>query len=107
MRIFHNKLLLILSDINQLCKKNIYSFEFLGYLIYLLIENELCDIEDMNIFINRDEENMINICKIIENIILSSEDDVNKYYEDFKNIDLFKSNDLFEKYIKIDLNKIV
>ena len=107
LRIFHNKLLLILSDINQLCKKNIYSFEFLGYLIYLLIENELCDIEDMNIFINRDEENMINICKIIENIILSSEDDVNKYYEDFKNIDLFKSNDLFEKYIKIDLNKIV
>ena len=107
LRIFHNKMLLIISGINQICKKNVYSFEFIGYLMYLLIENELCDIEDMNIFINKDEENIINICKIIENIILSSEDDVNKYYENFKNIDLFKNNELFEKYIKIDLNKIV
>ena len=60
-----------LSDINQICSKNKYAFEIFGYLIYLLIENELCDIKDMNIFINKDEESKINICKTIKYIISS------------------------------------
>ena len=104
-RLFHKKILLILSEINQISKKNIYSYEVFGYLIYLLISNELCDIKDMNIFINKDEESKINICKIIKYIILSSED-INKFSEDFKNIELFKNNNLFDDLIKNDLNKI-
>ena len=105
LRLFHKKILLILSEINQISKKNIYSYEVFGYLIYLLISNELCDIKDMNIFINKDEESKINICKIIKYIILSSED-INKFSEDFKNIELFKNNNLFDDLIKNDLNKI-
>ena len=60
----------------------------------------------MNIFINKDEETKNNICKIIKYIILSSGDNVKKYYEDFKNIDFFKNNNLFEKNIKSELNSI-
>ena len=106
LRMFHNEILKILSEINYLFKNNIYVFEMIGYLIYLLIANELCDIEDMNIFINKDEETKNNICKIIKYIILSSGDNVKKYYEDFKNIDFFKNNNLFEKNIKSELNNI-
>ena len=105
LRFFHNKMLQILSDINQISKKNIYSFEILGYLIYLLILNELCDIKDMNIFINKDEENKVNICKIIKHIIISSED-VKKYYEEFKIIELFKNNNLFDEFIASEINSI-
>ena len=106
LRIFHKNFLLILSDINQLCKSNIYSFEIIGYLIYLLIENELCDIQDMNIFMNKNEETKINICKIIKYIILSSESNSENYSENFKNIDLFKNNSLFDEYIKDGINPI-
>ena len=106
LRIFHKNFLLLLSDINQLCKNNIYSFEIIGYLIYLLIENELCDIQDMNIFMNKNEESKINICKIIKYIILSSESNSENYYENFKNIDLFKNNSLFDDYIKNEINSI-
>ena len=106
LRIFHNKMLLILSDINQICSKNIYVFEIFGYLIYLLIKNELCDVEDMNIFINKDEESKINICKTIKFIILSSED-IKNYYDDFKRIELFNNNSLFNDYIEKKINKII
>ena len=106
LRIFHNKMLLILSDINQICTKNKYAFEIFGYLIYLLIENELCDIKDMNIFINKDEESKINICKTIKYIISSSEN-IKNYYEDFKRIELFKNNNLFNDYIEKETNKII
>ena len=103
LRTFHNNILPILSNIDQLCIKNIYSFEILGYILYLLIENELCDIQDMNIFINKNHESQINICKIIKYIILSSESNAKMYYENFKNIDLFKNNSLFEDHIKKDI----
>ena len=106
LRIFHNNILLIISDINQFCKKNIFSYEIFGYLIYLLIENELCDVQDMNIFIKKNEESKINVCKVIKYIILSSELNCKKYYENFKGIDLFKNNSLFEDYIKIEINSI-
>ena len=99
-------MLLILSDINQICSKNIYVFEIFGYLIYLLIKNELCDVEDMNIFINKDEESKINICKTIKFIILSSED-IKNYYDDFKRIELFNNNSLFNDYIEKKINKII
>ena len=108
LRVFHNKMLLIFSDLNQICTENDCVFEIIGYLIYSLIENELCDAQDMNIFINKEEKSKINICKIIKYIILSSENNIRafkKYYEDFKNLELFKNNSLFNDYIICDINK--
>ena len=104
LRLFHNKMLLIISDINEICKKNIYSYELFGYLIYLLIENELCDIKDINIFINKDEECKITISKIAKYIILSAGNNIKKYYNDLKNIELFKNNNiLFEEYVTFEI----
>ena len=103
-------MLLIFSDLNQICKQNDYIFEIIGYLVYSLIENELCDVFDMNIFINKDERSKINICKIIKYIILSSENNmikIKKYFEDFKNLELFRGNNLFNNYINSDINKII
>ena len=60
----------------------------------------------MNIFINKDEESKINICKTIKYIIISSEN-IKNYYEDFKRIELFKNNNLFNDYIEEEINKII
>ena len=100
LRAFHNKILQILSNIHDICSKNEFMYEIIGYLLYILIINELCDIEDINIFINKDNKSKITIAKIIAFTILSFEDNSKKYYEDFKNIDLFKYNkDIFEQHI--------
>ena len=109
LRIFHNKILQIFSNINIICGKNNYMFEIIGYLLYILIINELCDIKDINIFINKDEESIIFITKAIKYTILSSENEenINKFYEDFKNIELFKANDIFEKYITSELRNML
>ena len=83
-------------------------YEIIGYLIYFLIVNELCDIEDINIFINKDEESKIIICKTIKYTILASEDNIKKYYEEFKNIDLFKNNNnIFDQYITCELKNLL
>ena len=109
LRIFHNKILQIFSDINIICGKNNYMFEIIGHLLYILIINELCDIKDINIFINKDEDSIIFITKAIKYTILCSENEenINKFYEDFKNIELFKANDIFEKYITSELRIIL
>ena len=108
LRAFHNNMLQILSNINTFCSKNKYMYEIIGYLIYLLIVNELCDIEDINIFINKDEESKIIICKTIKYTILASEDNIKKYYEEFKNIDLFKNNNnIFDQYITFELKNLL
>ena len=84
-------------------------FEIIGHLLYILIINELCDIKDINIFINKDEDSIIFITKAIKYTILCSENEenINKFYEDFKNIELFKANDIFEKYITSELRIIL
>ena len=108
LRAFHNNMLQILSNINTFCSKNKHMYEIIGYLIYFLIVNELCDIEDINIFINKDEESKIIICKTIKYTILASEDNIKKYYEEFKNIDLFKNNNnIFDQYITCELKNLL
>ena len=103
MRTFHKNILQILAEINHVCKDNKYLYETIGYLIYVLINCELCDIKDINIFINKDEESKIAISKVIRYTIASSGICKKKYYEEFKNIDLFKNNDFFDKYITSEL----
>jgi hypothetical protein len=112
LRTFHNKMLQILSNLQNFCTQNQFMYEIMGYLIYLLIENELCDIEDINIFNNKDEESKITVSKTIKYTIkydiLSSGDDIHKYYEEFKNSDLFRNNNqLFDKYITFELKDLL
>ena len=107
MRTFHKNILQILADISHICEDNKYLYEIIGYLIYVLIICELCDIKDINIFINKDEESKIAISKIIRYTIASSGNCKKKYYEEFKNIDLFKNNDFFDKYITSELKDIL
>lgn len=106
MRTFHKNILQILADIIQICKDNKYMYESIGYLIYALIITELCDTKDINIFINKDEESKIEISKVIRYTIALSGNCKKKYYEEFKNIDLFKNNDFFDKYITSELKDI-
>ena len=107
MRTFHKNILQILADISHICEDNKYLYETFGYLIYVLIINELCDTKDINIFINKDEKSKIAISKVIRYTIASFGSCKKKYYEEFKNIDLFKNNDFFDKYITSELRDIL
>jgi hypothetical protein len=107
MRTFHKNILQIIADISDICEDNKYLYETIGYLIYVFIINELCDIKDINIFINKDEESKIAISKVIRYTIASSGSCKKKYYEEFKNLDLFKNNDFFDKYITSELKDIL
>ena len=106
MRAFHNKILEMISNISNICREDEYMYEIFGNLLYILIINEFCDIEDINIFISKDSERKISICKTSKYIILSSEN-IKEYYDKFKNLNLFKNNELFDKYITSDLKDIL
>ena len=107
MRTFHNEILQILANINNMCNQNKFMFEIIGYLLYLLIINELCDIKDINILINKEDESKIYICKVIKYTILSSERNIKNFYEEFKNLDLFKNCSIFEEYVTLELKDLL
>ena len=107
MRTFHHEILQILANINNMCNQNKFMFEIIGYLLYLLIINELCDIKDINILINKEDESKIYICKVIKYTILSSERNIKNFYEEFKNLDLFKNCSIFEEYVTLELKDLL
>ena len=107
MRAFHNEILQMLANINNMCIKNKFMFEIIGYLLYILIINELCDIKDINIFINKEDESKIYICKVIKYTILSSERDIKNFYKEFKNLDLFKNCSIFEENVTLELKDLL
>ena len=49
--ILHYKLILLFLSINDICIDNIYMYKIMGYLLYVLINNKLFYIKDLNNFL--------------------------------------------------------
>ena len=96
---FDNQIINILNDTPDICRINYFMFEILGYLFFILLENKLFDITNFNKFKSKDELTKIDICKVIKFIIVSDGTFHQKYYDEFKELDLFKDSKLFLKYI--------
>ena len=97
--IFHNKIILLFLNINEICVDNIYMYQIMGYLLFLLIINKLFFIKDFNKFLNKDNEVIINISKTVKYTIIFSDKDAKKFHNDFKQTKLFIGNEHFYNYV--------
>ena len=97
--IIHNKMITIFMNIQDICIDNFIMKEIMGYLIFILIENKLYYIKDLNNFINLDKEIIITIAEVIKYAIISSGLKCKKYHNDFKQTKLFVDNLIFNEYV--------
>ena len=97
--IIHNKMIALFRNIHDICIDNFNMKEIMGYLLYILIENKLNFIKDLNNFIGMEEHIIIMIAEVIKYAIISSESKCKKYHNDFKQTKLFVDNSIFNKYV--------
>ena len=101
-----NKIVDLISNIDYIILDNKYMYQIMGYLLYSLINYEIYKIEDLDKFIGREEQTLINIAKVIKYIIIYCNKDFvgddykTKILEEFKKTELFKSNQkIFDIYV--------
>ena len=101
-----NKIVDLISNIDYIILDNKYMYQIMGYLLYALINYEIYKIEDLDKFIGREEQTLINIAKVIKYIIIYCNKDFvgddykTKILEEFKKTELFKSNQkIFDIYV--------
>ena len=101
----HYKLISLYLNINEICADNIYMYQIMGNLLFLLIKNKLFFIKDLNNFLNKDNEIIINIAKVVKYTIIFSDKDAKKFHNDFKQTKLFIGNEKFYNIVTVPLNK--
>ena len=88
-------------NIEDICIDNYFMLEVMGYLLLILLNNNLFYIEDLNKFINEDKDRIIKISQVIKFTIAHSEDKCKELYHNFRKIELYSDNkNIFEEYIE-------
>ena len=88
-------------NIEDICIDNYFMLEVMGYLLFILLNNNLFYIEDLNKFISEDKERITKISQVIKFTIAHSEDKYKELYHNFRKIKLYNdNNDIFEEYIQ-------
>ena len=103
--ILHYKLISLFLGINEICVDNIYMYQIMGYLLYVLINNKLFYIKDLNNFLEKENYNIINIAKVVKYTIIFSEKNAKKFHNDFKQTKLFFGNNNFYNLVTLPLKK--
>ena len=93
--IIRNKISNLFLNIRDICIDNFNMKEIMGYLMFILIENKLFFIKELNNFIGKEKEIIITIAKVVKYAIISSEEKCKKYHNDFKQTKLFVDNSIF------------
>ena len=84
-------------NIEDICIDNFFMLEIMGYLMYILLNNNLYYSTDLNKFINEDKNKIIKISQVIKFAIVHSEEKCKELYNKLKNIELFNANEsIFE-----------
>ena len=87
-------------NIEDITIDNFFMLEIMGYLMLILIDNNLFYIEDIDKFINEDKSKIIKISQVIKFSIVYSDGKRNEIYEKYKNIKLFTENKkIFDDYV--------
>ena len=93
-------------NITDICIDNNNMNEIMGFLLFILIENKLFFIKDLNKFIGLENDIIIKIAEVIKFAIVSSEERYKKYLNDFKQTKLFVDNPIFTEYVTNKINNI-
>ena len=104
--IIHNKIINLFLNITDICIDNNNMNEIMGFLLFILIENKLFFIKDLNKFIGLENDIIIKIAEVIKFAIVSSEERYKKYLNDFKQTKLFVDNPIFTEYVTNKINNI-
>ena len=98
-----SKMIELFLDIDNICINNTNLYEIMGFLLFLLMNNEykykFFYIKNLNIFSNKDINTQINIAKVVKFTIIYNENDWKKYYNIFKKTNLFSDGDVFNNYV--------
>jgi hypothetical protein len=98
-----SKMIELFLDIDNICINNTNLYEIMGFLLFLLMNNEykykFFYIKNLNIFSNKDINTQINIAKVVKFTIIYYENDWKKSYNIFKKTNLFSDGDVFNNYI--------
>ena len=97
--IIRNKISILFLNIRDICVDNYNMKEIMGYLMFILIENKLYFIKDLNNFIGKEQEIIITITEVVKFAIISSEEKCKKYHNDFKQTKLFVDNSIFTENV--------
>ena len=89
----------LFTNIEDICIDNFLMFEIMGYLILLLLENDLFLTEDLDIFVNKDKNKIEKIIKVVKNTMkYYSGNKKQEFCEKLKNVKLLENNqNLLEK----------
>ena len=99
-----NELFLNIEDI---CIDNNYMIQIMGYLLHILLNNNLFYIEGFEKFNNEDKNKIITISQVIKFSIIYSDRKYEEMLNKFKNIKLFNDNkNILEENIVIPLKKV-
>ena len=101
----HYKLISLFLNVNGICADNVYMYQIMGFLLFLLIQNKLFFIKDLNNFLNKDNQIIINIAKVVKYTIIFADKDAKKFHNDFKQTKLFIGNDNFYNIVTLPLRK--
>ena len=101
----HYRLITLYLNINEIVADNRYMHQIMGFLLYLLINNKLFFIKDLNNFLNKDNEIIINISKVVKFTIIFADKDAKKFHNDFKQTKLFIGNENFFNIVTKPLAK--
>ena len=101
----HYKLISLFLNIYEICIDNVYMHQIMGYLLFLLINNKLFFIKDLNNFLNKDNQTIIDIAKVVKYTIFFADKDAKKYHNDFKQTKLFIGNEHFYNIVTLPLMK--
>ena len=105
--IIHSKMVTLFMSIQDICIDNFIMKEIMGYLLFVLIENKLYFIKDLNNFIGMDIEIIKTIAEVIKYTIISSEAKSKKFHNDFKQTKLFVDNSIFNDYVTNKIQDIL
>ena len=99
----HDKLISLYLNIRDICVDNSYMYQIMGFLLFLLIKNNIFSFKDLNIFLTKESELIIYISKVIIYTIFYSNKEAKKFHDDFKQIKLFEGTDNFYNYVTLPL----